>query len=128
VYAKKPGCSEGWVSKSTSQSTWKEVRPAFSRIKHLFLSNGDGWFQQDSARAHTSKATISWLKCNTGYNIQRGDWPPNLLDLSPTENVWSIVAAAVHASPEQADTESHLQKSLRSISLTTVQKSHQFDA
>jgi len=82
VYAKKPGCSEGWVSKSTSQSTRKKVRPAFSRIKHLFLSNGDGSFQQNTARAHTSKAAISWLKCNTGRNIQPGDWPPNLLFVS----------------------------------------------
>jgi len=41
---------------------------------------------------HTLKATISWFKY-IGHYISRGDWPPNSPDLSPIENVWSIMAA-----------------------------------
>jgi len=58
------------------------------------------------------------------YYIPKENWPPNLPDLSLTENVWSIMAEAVYASPEPRTLmalERPLQKSGRSISLTTVQ-------
>jgi len=57
-------------------------------------------FQQDGARAHTSKATIAWLDANIKHYIPPENWPPNLPDLSPIENVWSIMATAVYADPE----------------------------
>jgi len=43
-------------------------------------------FQQDGARAHTSKATIAWLDANIKHCILQEDWPPDSLDLSPIEN------------------------------------------
>jgi len=59
-------------------------------------------FQQDGARAHTSKATITWLDANIRpkHHIPPEDWPPNSPDLSPIENVWSIMATAVYADPQ----------------------------
>ena len=61
-------------------------------------------------------------------NIRRyvppGDWPPNSPDLSPIENIWSTMAAAVYVSPEPQTLtalERRLRKSWRSISLTTLQ-------
>jgi len=34
------------------------------------------------------------------HYILKEDWPPNSPEFSPIENVWSIMAAAVYASPE----------------------------
>jgi len=82
------------------------------------------WFQQGGARADTSKATISWLKYNIRHYNPPGHLPTNSPELSLIENVWSIVAAAVYASPEAQTltaVERRLWKSWRSISLTTVQ-------
>jgi len=48
----------------------------------------------------------------------------NSPDFSPTENIWSIMAAAVYASPEPQTLmalERRLWKSWRSICLTTLQ-------
>jgi len=56
----------------------KEVKPAFSRMKistdltvtKLFSRSCDGLFQQNGARAHTSRATK-----NIGQFIPPEDWP-----------------------------------------------------
>jgi len=66
----------------------------------LFSHNREGMFQQDGARAHASKATIAWLDTSIKHYIPPEDWPPNSRDLSPIENVWSIMATAVYADPE----------------------------
>jgi len=50
----------------------------------LFSCNREGMFQQDGARAHTSKATIAWLDTNIKHYIPPEDWP-NSPDLSPIE-------------------------------------------
>jgi len=68
--------------------------------KKLFSRNREGLFQQDGVRAHTSKATIAWLDANIRHYIMSEDWLPNSPDLSPIENVWSIMATAVYADPE----------------------------
>jgi len=68
--------------------------------KKLSSRNREGLFQQDGARAHTSKATIAWLDADIKYYIPPEDWPPNSPDLSPTENVWSIMATAVCKIPQ----------------------------
>jgi len=81
-------------------------------------------FQQDGTRAHTSKATIAWLDTNIKHYIPPEDWPPNPPDLSPTENVWSIMATAVYADPEPQSLQAlkHLlRKAWKSISLSTLQ-------
>jgi len=75
----------------------------------LFSHNREGMFQQDGARAHTSKATIAWLDTNIKHYIPLKDWPPNSTDLSPIENVWSIMATAVYADldPQSLQTFKH---------------------
>jgi len=39
-------------------------------------------FQQDGARAHTSKAAIVWLNANIKHYIPPEVWPPNSPDIS----------------------------------------------
>ena len=48
-------------------------------------------FQQDGAPAHTAKKTKDWLKANIPNFWPKGIWPPNSPDLSPKENLWSIM-------------------------------------
>jgi len=82
-------------------------------LTKLFSRNCEGMFQQDGAcvhqlsvitkdgaRAHTSKATIAWMDANIKHYIPSEDWPPNSPDLTPIENVWSIMTTAVYADPE----------------------------
>jgi len=73
-------------------------------------------FQQDGARA-----TIAWLDAYIKHYIPE-DWPPNSPDLSPIENVWSIMATAVYGDPEPQSLQAlkhRLQKAWKSISLST---------
>ena len=49
---------------------------------------------------HTSKATIALLGANTKHYIWPEDWRPNSPDLSPIQNVWSIMATAIYADTE----------------------------
>ena len=37
---------------------------------------------------------------NIRHYVPPGDWPPNSPDLCPIENIWSVMARAVYASPE----------------------------
>jgi len=53
-------------------------------------------FQQD-ARAHASKAKITWLNANIKHYISSENWPFNSSDFSLTANVWSIMATAVYS-------------------------------
>lgn len=109
----------------------KEVKPAFQRktvctdltSTKLFNINNEGLFQQDGARAHTSKASVDWLNTNINGYISPDDWPPNSPDLSPIENVWSIMAVTVYADPEPQTMNTlkrRLRKAWKSIPLKTL--------
>jgi hypothetical protein len=86
----------------------KIVKPSFHRDsdeqpvtrRKLFACNTEGIFQQDGARCHTSTATIQWLDDNIPSYIKPKDWPPNSPDLSPIENLWSILSLSVYRDPE----------------------------
>ena len=54
-------------------------------------------FQQDGARAHTSKKTQEWLGENFQNFWPKGIWPANSPDLSPIENLWSIIQTAINS-------------------------------
>jgi len=82
-----------------SDVTHKKQSSSDLTATKLFSCNREGMFPQDGARAHTSKATIAWLDAYIKHYIPPEDWPPNSTDLSPIENVWSIMATAVYADP-----------------------------
>ena len=78
-------------------------------------------FQQD-ARAHASKAKITWLNANIKHYISSENWPFNSSDFSLTANVWSIMATAVYSDLKSQSLQAlkHcLQKAWKSISLST---------
>ena len=50
-------------------------------------------FQQDGATAHTARASKEYIQ-NRMSDVLR-NWPPSSPDLSPIENVWSMVQEAV---------------------------------
>src|SRR5688572_11647785 len=95
VIGKKLGRSKSWISK------WAK---RYKQSPNETLRN-----RYHGARAYTSKASVEWLNKNiNGYNSP-GNWPP---DLSPIENVWSIMAATVYADPEP-QTSNTLKRRLR---------------
>ena len=58
------------------------------------LSQGDFIFQQDGARAHTSKATIEYLEMKGIQYIKPEHWPPHSCDLNPCDySIWGVVEA-----------------------------------
>ena len=63
------------------------------------LSNGFFTFQQDGARSHTSRHTLSYLNenlPNTAELLIPENWPPNSPDLNPMDySIWSVLAAKV---------------------------------
>ena len=71
-----------------------------------------------------SKTTIEWLDTNIAGFISPMDWPPNSPDLSPIENIWSIIATTVYADSEPQTINSikrRLRKAWKSIPLGTLQ-------
>lgn len=56
-------------------------------------------FQQDGAPAHTSKVSINFLEKNFGTIWGKGIWPGNSPDLSPIENLWSILKDKIEIYP-----------------------------
>ncbi len=64
-------------------------------LKHLMIPSADKlygdadfFFQQDLAPAHTVKGAKSWFN---DHGVTVLDWPANLPDLNPIENIWGIV-------------------------------------
>ena len=61
--------------------------------------NGNFIFQQDGARSHTSKYTLSYMEKNLPPNaelLSPGHWPPHSLDSNPMDySIWSSLAAKV---------------------------------
>ena len=84
----------------------KELKPVYDRLdtsgaiskRRLFIDNAHSVFQQDGARAHTSVVSRAWLNDNIPNYIE--NWPPNSPDLSPIENIWSILSNDVYKDPE----------------------------
>ncbi len=77
-------------------------------LEHFMLPSADqlfkyaDWiFQQDLAPAHTAKSTKSWLN---DHAVGVLDWPANSPDVSPIENLWSIVKRKMrNKRPKNAD-------------------------
>lgn len=58
-----------------------------------------GWiYQQDSAPAHSAKATQKWLEDHSPGFITKDEWPPSSPDLNPLDYcVWGMLEARVNA-------------------------------
>ena len=61
--------------------------------------NGNFIFQQDGARSHTSKYTLSYMEKNLPPNdelLSPDHWPPHSPDLNPMDYcIWSSLAAKI---------------------------------
>lgn len=53
----------------------------------------DAVFQQDGARVHTSRVTLSFLGCKGVHFME--NWPPRSPQLNPIENLWALVQRKV---------------------------------
>lgn len=58
---------------------------------------GDFIFQQDNASIHVSKETMDFFQ---RHKIQVMDWPARSPDLSPIENVWSLLTQEIYKGPQ----------------------------
>lgn len=108
----------------------KELKPVYDRLdtcgtiskRRLFADNALSVFQQDGARAHTSAVSRAWLNENIPNYIE--NWPPNSPDLSPIENLWSILSNSVYKDPEPKTLDQlkrRLLKAWNSIPLETLE-------
>src|SRR5678815_2567923 len=73
---------------------------------------------------YTSAVTTKWLDDNLPSHIKPKDWPHNSPDLSPIENLWSILSLSVYKDPEPKNVyqlKRRLQRAWRSIALGTLQ-------
>ena len=60
------------------------------------ISNGDYIFQQDGARAHTAKSTISYIQNKMPDYVSPEMWPPNSPDLNPVDyGIWESLSRRV---------------------------------
>lgn len=78
--------------------------PFMDRWPHLELV-----FQQDNASVHVSTSTRQWF---ASKNLPLLEWPAKSPDLSPIENVWSMLARAVYANGRQFNTIIDLKKAI----------------
>ncbi len=77
-------------------------------LEHFMLPSADKLygdadfiFQQDLAPSHTAKGTKSWFN---DHGVTVLDWPANLPDLNPIENLWGIVKRKMRDTrPNNAD-------------------------
>ena len=70
--------------------------------------NKNLYFQQDGASCHTAKKSIAEI--NITFRNKLDFWPANSPDLSPIENIWSILKEKLHERKHQTldDLKNHL--------------------
>ena len=69
-------------------------------------------FQQDGARPHTAVATQALLTENIPHFWNKTIWPANSPDLSPIENLWSILGTKLEEESPPPTTLRALEKKL----------------
>jgi transposase len=96
----------------------KYVIPTMRRA----FPNGDGWFQEDNARPHTSKVT---KKFHTENDLRVLSWPAQSPDLNPIENLWAIVKKSIHERKKHpsniAELDRYVKKAWQDIPIHTIE-------
>lgn len=72
-------------------------------------NNESSLFQQDNARPHVSRSTLSWLN---EHGVKTLPWPAYSPDLNPIENLWGILVQRVYANGRQFQTINELKQSI----------------
>ena len=70
------------------------LAPQLRKMRSIF-GKTTWWMQQDGAKKHTSRETLSWMQKKRLRIIPPKDWPPNSPDLSCIENFWGYMETAV---------------------------------
>ena len=101
------------VLKKTATSTMqqKEQKGPPTVVK-LLPRMSEAIFQQDGAPAHNAAKTQVWCRSNLPEFWEKGVWPGNSPDLSPIENICSIVQGELDKM-EPATSEKALVRSLQ---------------
>ena len=88
ITPKKRACI--WVFHEHCQASTRDISKLYFQV--IFMErafpNRGGIFQQDLAPCHTAKKVKKFFEEN---HIKVLDWPGNLPNLNPIENLWSIV-------------------------------------
>ena len=107
----------------------KEVKTLLSRRstaeepvkRKLFSSNKSMTFIQDGVPAHTTQATQK----NMPHFIEKSEWPANLPDLNPVENLWSIICEVAYRDQvpkTMGELKTRLHQAWRNVPLMTLQE------
>lgn len=94
------------------------LRDVLIPVLPMLLPNG-GYFQQDNARAHRSRATKIFLEKNA---IKIFNWPSNSPDMSPIENVWGIMQSILNRDYEVPKSANELFATLEQIWISIMKE------
>ena len=91
-------------------------------IMRRAFSNGDGWFQEDNARPHTSKVA---KRFHTENDLHVLSWPAQSPDLNPIENLWAIVKKSICERKKHpsniAELDRYVKKAWKDILIHTIE-------
>ncbi|KAI6657148.1 Transposase [Oopsacas minuta] len=87
-----------------NSQTYRELilEPVIKSAGSSLFKNTPWIFQQDSAPAHASKATQSWLLGENIDFLSKEEWPPSSPDLNPLDySVWGTLQSRACATPHR---------------------------